>query len=191
MPSPVPNNAKGVSESLRVRSLASDARLVALYSVLRAISREEGFAPTLAGIANQLNARGSKTRGTKATGPQDWNGPRVGEALERLGVNRTFIRRWISEARKFATDNKVSSDRMIHQLWQDWQWHEKTLLYDKGQGLTKWDKDVSRFVPRFVRPEEWVPGWEREPESNARMVPAAPPAARLVHGFFEAFTRDA
>lgn len=120
----------------------------------------------------------------------------MGEALRRLGFNRTEIEGWREDAKAWAFDNGVPQGAMLRQLWHEWSWFEKSLIWDHGVGLSGRGNKIDRVRPKFDpmplfrRPDEWVPPWERYPDSNVLMVPSAPPAARIVHLWLGAFTYE-
>ncbi len=139
----------------------------ALYNVLRRIAREEGLAPTLAGIADQLNARGMRTNRRK---PFDFR--KVGAALSRLGLDRVAVERWKQRARDQANEWQVPPELLYRQIWQEWQAHVATT-------------DCA-FSPRLVHPDHWKYPTDRDPDLRWRLI-HPPPQARLVHLFLGAF----
>lgn len=72
----------------------------------------------------------------------------------------------------------------LHQLWHEWLWHEKASTFELGLSIK--ERDQRPFIPKFVRPNEWVPPWAREPEDSflnnlhRRDPGILPPSARLV-----------
>lgn len=140
------------------------------YNTLRRVAREEGIAPTLQGIAEQLNRQGLRTnRGNL------FDFRKVGAALDQMGVDRVAIRRWKRHAEERAVEWEVPPKELYRQLWFEWQRH--VVLHRKP------------FVPHLVHPSEWVHPSERgEPNDYRFMHP--PPQARLAHLFFGAFDEE-
>jgi hypothetical protein len=150
-------------ELLRDRSVSFH---FGVYHELRAIAREEGIAPTLAGIAEQLNRRGLRTNRGKL-----FDFRKVAAALQRLGVDRLSIARWQQQARDKAVEWDVPRGVLRQQLWHEWMFH--VAVVDEP------------FVPKLVHPDEWVAPWIRHPEHWTSMV--TPPQARVVHLFLGPF----
>lgn len=138
-----------------------------LYNVLRRIAREEGIAPTLTGIADQLNARGMRTNRGKA-----FDFRKVGAALGRLGLDRVAVERWKQRARDQAMKWQVPPELLYRQLWHEWQAHVATA--------------DSAFSPQLVHPDLWIRPTDRDPSLRWRLI-HPPPQARLVHLFLGAF----
>lgn len=150
-----------------LRSEKASELLWSIYQTLRLIAREEGIAPTLDGIAKQINRRGLRTnRGN------EFDFRKVGAALDRLGLDRVAIERWKQQARDRAHDWGVAPTTLFRQLWLEWQHHASV--------------SVAPFVPHLIHPNEWIPPWQRHEESDWRTM-HPPPQARLVHIFLGAF----
>lgn len=155
----------------RVKSDRASSRRWSIYNTLRVVAREEGIAPTLKGIAEQLNARGLwTTRGN----PFDFR--KVGAALDALGLDRVAVERWKQLARDRAQEWGVPPAQLYHQLWMEWQRHV-TIRADP-------------FVPRLIHPDEWIPPGSRDESPDWRFI-SPPPQARFVHLFLGAFTDEA
>lgn len=145
----------------------ADDLLWSIYNELRAISREEGLAPTLKGLAAQLNRRGLRTnRGN------EFDFKKVGAALSKLGLDRVAVERWKQQARDRAVEWQIAPESLYRQLWFEWQRH--VVL------------SAEPFQPRLLRPDHWIPPWERDNEPNPRVM-HPPPQARVVHLFLGPF----
>lgn len=151
----------------RAKSRKAQALLWSIYQCLRVVARDEGIAPTLAGIADQLNQRGLVTNRGKR-----FDFRKVGAALEKLGLDRIAVERWKQQARDRAAEWKVPPEQLYRQLWFEWQRHVVT--------------EADPFIPALVRPADWIPPWKRDPEPDWRFM-HPPPQARLVHLFLGAF----
>lgn len=148
----------------------AEAILWAIYRTLREVAREEGIAPTLGGIADQLNRRGLRTNRGKL-----FDFRKVGAAFDRLGLDRVAVERWKQQARDHAQEWQVRPESLYHQLWHEWQRHVAV--------------SDDQFFPELVHPHQWIPPWERDPTPDWRMMHPSP-QARVVHLFLGAFSED-
>lgn len=135
---------------------------------------------TLREIAEQLNEAGLRTNHNNRFDAQ-----KVHRAFDLMGVDRVAIRRWQRYAGEKAAEFEVPLKTLLDQLWQEWLYHEASGWIENGVSLI--NRQERQFLPSLVHPDHWVPPWVREPESATRMVPASPPAARVVYAMLGAF----
>lgn len=144
------------------------------------LARDGQLGTTLREIAEQLNEAGLRTNHHNRFDEQ-----KVHRALGLMGVDRVAVRRWQRYAGEKAAEFGVSLQKMLEQLWQEWLYHESTGWIAEGASLI--NRGDRQYLPSLVHPDLWVPPWIREPNSPTRMVPASPPAARVIYAMLGAF----
>ena len=180
MPSTVENCDLGRRRSHAVRSFKADKLLWSIRQEIMRLAREGQLRKTLREIAEQLNDAGLRTNHNNRFDAQ-----KVHRAFGLMGVDRVAIRRWQRYAGEKAAEFEVPLQRLLNQLWQEWLHHELVGWIEHGASLI--NRDKRQFLPALVHPDKWVPAWEREPTSPTRIVPASPPAARVVYAMLGAF----
>lgn len=183
VPSPVPKSDLGRFRSRQVRSRKADKLLWEIRREVLTLARAGNLGATLKDIGEQLNSAGLRTNQNNKFDAQ-----KVHRALGLMGVDRPAIRRWQNLAGERAAEFEVTVSAMINQLWQEWLWHEATGWIEHGTSLI--NREQRPFVPKLVRPSEWVEPWKRYPDSPVRYVPASPPSARVVYALLTAFNPD-
>lgn len=181
------NHQAGIVMSRRVRSAAAQVRLGEVQATLLDIARGEGIAPTLAGIAAQLNDRGLRRwrRGDGEYLPYDARS--VAHSLAAMGLERSDIKRWRIQADRWAAQNDIPTGHVLHQLFQEWRYHH---VMRSMQGKAINSAESTPFIPKFVDPKIWKSPWERNKHPYIKPLAAFIPVERLVKAWIGAFDQE-
>lgn len=174
--------------SRRVRSAGAQVRLGEVQSALLDIARTEGIAPTLAGIAAQLNQRGLRRSRRNADGEHLLYDVRsVAHSLAALGIERSAIQRWRSLADKWAAEHGIPTIHILRQLYEEWRYHH-VMRAMQGEAINT--AEATPFIPTFVNTQEWKSPWERDKHPFIKPLAAHSGPAELVKAWIGAFDRE-